>query len=70
VLGLLYPSQAFGPNLRPLIGLAVAIVVFEGGLANAEPGGEDLGGDPAGDDAEDRRRHTLFHTQRSLRVAG
>ncbi|SFE91053.1 sodium:proton antiporter [Methylobacterium sp. yr596] len=33
VLGLLHPSEAFGPNLRPLIGLAVAIVVFEGGLA-------------------------------------
>ncbi|GJE44706.1 cation:proton antiporter [Methylobacterium soli] len=33
VLGFLHPSQAFGPNLRPLIGLAVAIVVFEGGLA-------------------------------------
>jgi NhaP-type Na+/H+ or K+/H+ antiporter len=33
VLGLLHPSHAFGPNLRPLIGLAVAIVVFEGGLA-------------------------------------
>jgi NhaP-type Na+/H+ or K+/H+ antiporter len=33
VLCLLHPSQAFGPNLRPLIGLAVAIVVFEGGLA-------------------------------------
>ncbi|MGH1588834.1 cation:proton antiporter [Methylobacterium phyllosphaerae] len=33
VLGLLHPSQAFGSNLRPLIGLAVAIVVFEGGLA-------------------------------------
>jgi len=33
VLGLLHPSQSFGSNLRPLIGLAVAIVVFEGGLA-------------------------------------
>ncbi|ACA18628.1 sodium/hydrogen exchanger [Methylobacterium sp. 4-46] len=33
VLGLLHPSQAFGPNLRPLVGLAVAVVVFEGGLA-------------------------------------
>ena len=33
VLGLLHPTQDFGPNLRPLIGLAVAIVVFEGGLA-------------------------------------
>ncbi|MCJ2009143.1 cation:proton antiporter [Methylobacterium sp. J-092] len=33
VLGLLHPSRDFGENLRPLIGLAVAIVVFEGGLA-------------------------------------
>ena len=33
VLGWLHPSAEFGPNLRPLIGLAVAIVVFEGGLA-------------------------------------
>ncbi|MCJ2021911.1 sodium:proton antiporter [Methylobacterium sp. E-065] len=33
VLGLLHPTRDFGPNLRPLIGLAVAIVVFEGGLA-------------------------------------
>jgi NhaP-type Na+/H+ or K+/H+ antiporter len=33
MLGLLHPSRDFGPNLRPLIGLAVAIVVFEGGLA-------------------------------------
>ncbi|MCJ2101880.1 MULTISPECIES: cation:proton antiporter [Methylobacterium] len=33
VLGLLHPTHDFGPNLRPLIGLAVAIVVFEGGLA-------------------------------------
>jgi NhaP-type Na+/H+ or K+/H+ antiporter len=33
VLGLLHPSEDFGANLRPLIGLAVAIVVFEGGLA-------------------------------------
>ncbi|MCJ2068554.1 cation:proton antiporter [Methylobacterium sp. J-030] len=33
VLGLLHPSREFGENLRPLIGLAVAIVVFEGGLA-------------------------------------
>ncbi|GJE51038.1 K(+)/H(+) antiporter NhaP2 [Methylobacterium tardum] len=33
VLGWLHPSRDFGPNLRPLIGLAVAIVVFEGGLA-------------------------------------
>ena len=32
-LGLLHPSQAFGPNLRSLSGLAVAAVVFEGGLA-------------------------------------
>jgi NhaP-type Na+/H+ or K+/H+ antiporter len=33
VLGLVHPTLDFGPNLRPLIGLAVAIVVFEGGLA-------------------------------------
>lgn len=33
VFGLLHPSRDFGENLRPLIGLAVAIVVFEGGLA-------------------------------------
>ncbi|WP_267427899.1 sodium:proton antiporter [Methylobacterium sp. GC_Met_2] len=33
VLGLLHPTHDFGPNLRPLIGLAVAVVVFEGGLA-------------------------------------
>ena len=33
LLNLLHPSQSFGPNLKPLIGLAVAIVVFEGGLA-------------------------------------
>lgn len=33
VLGWLHPSHDFGPNLRALIGLAVAIVVFEGGLA-------------------------------------
>ncbi|MBE7202477.1 MAG: cation:proton antiporter, partial [Parafilimonas terrae] len=33
ILGLLHPTRDFGENLRPLIGLAVAIVVFEGGLA-------------------------------------
>ncbi|WP_342111373.1 cation:proton antiporter [Methylobacterium sp. SI9] len=33
ILGLLHPTHDFGENLRPLIGLAVAIVVFEGGLA-------------------------------------
>jgi NhaP-type Na+/H+ or K+/H+ antiporter len=33
LLGWLHPSRDFGPNLRPLIGLAVAVVVFEGGLA-------------------------------------
>ncbi|MCJ2070469.1 sodium:proton antiporter [Methylobacterium sp. J-030] len=33
MLGLLHPTRDFGENLRPLIGLAVAIVVFEGGLA-------------------------------------
>jgi NhaP-type Na+/H+ or K+/H+ antiporter len=31
--GLLRPSAEFGSALRPLIGLAVAIIVFEGGLA-------------------------------------
>lgn len=33
MLGLLHPTRDFGENLRPLIALAVAIVVFEGGLA-------------------------------------
>lgn len=33
VLQLFQPAVAFGPGLRPLVGLAVAIVVFEGGLA-------------------------------------
>ncbi len=32
-LQLIDPSQAFGETLQPLIGLAVAIVLFEGGLA-------------------------------------
>ncbi|MBV8589528.1 MAG: cation:proton antiporter [Acetobacteraceae bacterium] len=32
-LGLLHPSQTVGPALRPLVGLAVGIVVFEGGLS-------------------------------------
>ncbi len=32
-LQLLHPSVQFGDALRPLVGLAVAIVVFEGGLA-------------------------------------
>ena len=32
-LQLLTPSHSFGPSLRPVIGLAVAIIVFEGGLA-------------------------------------
>ena len=31
-LQLLAPTQSFGPSLRPVIGLAVAIIVFEGGL--------------------------------------
>src|SRR5690242_6103940 len=31
-LEILRPSQDFGPSLRPLVGLAVAIIVFEGGL--------------------------------------
>lgn len=29
----LHPAQQFGPALRPLVGLSVAVVVFEGGLA-------------------------------------
>ena len=29
----LTPSHSFGPSLRPVVGLAVAIIVFEGGLA-------------------------------------
>jgi NhaP-type Na+/H+ or K+/H+ antiporter len=33
VLGLLTPSHSFGPVLRPVVGLVVAIIVFEGGLA-------------------------------------
>ncbi|MEE7492293.1 cation:proton antiporter [Methylobacterium oryzae] len=33
VLGVLHPTHDFGENLRALVGLAVAIVVFEGGLA-------------------------------------
>lgn len=33
VLHVLQPSAAFGAGLRPIVGLAVAIVVFEGGLA-------------------------------------
>ena len=32
-LHILQPSAALGPALRPVVGLAVAIVVFEGGLA-------------------------------------
>ena len=32
-LQILQPSVQFGPALRPVVGLAVAIVVFEGGLA-------------------------------------
>ncbi len=32
-LRLFEPSVAFGPALQPIVGLAVAIVVFEGGLA-------------------------------------
>ena len=30
--GWLVPSQAFGPLLQPLVGLAVAVILFEGGL--------------------------------------
>src|SRR5438270_7095998 len=33
VLNLLAPSHVAGPALRPIIGLTVAIIVFEGGLA-------------------------------------
>ena len=33
VLQILHPAVAFGGGLRPMVGLAVAIVVFEGGLA-------------------------------------
>jgi NhaP-type Na+/H+ or K+/H+ antiporter len=32
-LQILHPSKGLGPALQPIIGLAVAIVVFEGGLA-------------------------------------
>jgi NhaP-type Na+/H+ or K+/H+ antiporter len=32
-LQILQPATTFGPGLRPIVGLAVAIVVFEGGLA-------------------------------------
>ncbi len=32
-LEILQPARDFGPGLRPIVGLAVAIVVFEGGLA-------------------------------------
>ena len=32
-LQLLTPSHSFGPSLRPIVQLAVAIIVFEGGLA-------------------------------------
>jgi NhaP-type Na+/H+ or K+/H+ antiporter len=31
-LGILHPAKEFGDAMRPLVGLAVAIVVFEGGL--------------------------------------
>ncbi len=30
---LIAPTQSFGPGLHPIVGLAVAIIVFEGGLA-------------------------------------
>ena len=33
VLQILHPAVAFGSGLQPMVGLAVAIVVFEGGLA-------------------------------------
>jgi NhaP-type Na+/H+ or K+/H+ antiporter len=32
-LQLIAPTHSFGPSLRPIVGLAVAIIVFEGGLA-------------------------------------
>ncbi|HYW90882.1 MAG TPA: sodium:proton antiporter [Gammaproteobacteria bacterium] len=32
VTGMLRPEQAFGPLLRPVIGLCVAVILFEGGL--------------------------------------
>ncbi|MBV8397576.1 MAG: sodium:proton antiporter, partial [Acetobacteraceae bacterium] len=32
-LQLIHPSQVAGPAMKPLVGLAVAIVVFEGGLS-------------------------------------
>ena len=32
-LGLLHPSASLGPYLQPIVSLAVAIIVFEGGLA-------------------------------------
>lgn len=32
-LGILTPSRTVGPALQPIVGLAVAIIVFEGGLA-------------------------------------
>ncbi len=33
VLGLLHPAEDFGGLLRPLIGVAVAVILFEGGLS-------------------------------------
>jgi NhaP-type Na+/H+ or K+/H+ antiporter len=33
VFQLITPTRSFGPSLHPIIGLAVAIIVFEGGLA-------------------------------------
>jgi NhaP-type Na+/H+ or K+/H+ antiporter len=33
VFGIIHPSRAMGATLGPLVGLAVCIVVFEGGLA-------------------------------------
>ncbi|GLS69018.1 hypothetical protein [Methylobacterium tardum] len=37
---------------------------------DAKPGGKNLRGDTADHDAQDRRRHTVLHTQRSLKRAG
>jgi NhaP-type Na+/H+ or K+/H+ antiporter len=33
VFQLITPTRSFGPSLHPMVGLAVAIIVFEGGLA-------------------------------------
>jgi NhaP-type Na+/H+ or K+/H+ antiporter len=33
VTGLLHPDELFGPLLPPLVSLAVAVILFEGGLS-------------------------------------